>query len=357
MTLTAKILYRARFSDALFIAGVYLLAIYIFDFLALSLLGTLFKKSDYASMVADEYSYLRMIFLLLSKLALSLASILFLRYCDKCEIVQFNRWSWLFLGVMILYYLVNGTLLQSDMNALLSWLMLLALIVLGAYVSLQHFIARTQKERVQLEIERARMKAENYERFMEDYRRNQTFYHDLKNHYLIVKAHLANKEYERAEAYLDSLKLLPNTEPIRKRTGIESLDILIAYKKNEAERKGICVTMITEPTPLKLSETESVALFGNLLDNAIEACENMEKGDKWIVFTIRKIRQMQFIKVENTYEGETDEKGGKLQTKKGDKSIHGIGLKSVTSIVEKYGGVIKTEYSEGQFSVIISIFD
>lgn len=436
MALTAGILYRVNFGEALFIATAYFVAIYMFDFLVLALLGTVSGNPDYAGMVADEYSGLRMWFLIISKLFLCCACGLFLylhgpgightgtqenpagifgasenmlpvgrrafteTYSGRFGLQKFDRWSWLLLGIMVLYYLVNDTLLQSDMGALISWLLFLALIVLGTYGVLQHFINRAQKEHMALEMELVRMKTENYERFMEDYRRNQIFYHDLKNHYLVLKAHLANREYERAEAYMDNLVLPLGGEPAGRLTGIESLDILIAYKKNQAERKGIRVSIAAEPVMLRLTEAESVALLGNLLDNAIEAydIEGTEKtgitskdvgdirnmgdgkdvgggrdagdtGEKQISITIRQIRGMQFIKITNLCQAgpcrENGREGGKenhkenhmFRTKKADKSIHGIGLRSAAAITEKYGGILRTEYIEGQFSVIISFFD
>lgn len=352
-----RFLYQAKLTEALFAAGCYIAVIYIFDFFVLALLGTVSGNPDYASMVADEYSYLRMWFLIISKLCLCCVCALFLKYCERLKLQQLFRRPWLLLEIMVLYYLVNGTLLQSDIGALISWLMLLALIALGVYVVLQRFVTQAQREQMLLEMEIVRMKTENYERFMEDYRRNQVFYHDLKNHYLILKAHLANGEFERAEAYIENLALPSGIEDVVSMTGIESLDILITYKRNEAERRGICISIIAEPVSWKLTEAESVALFGNLLDNAIEACENMEKEDRWISVAIRRIRQMTFIKVENACQEELYNKEERFQTKKADSSVHGIGLKSIISMVEQYDGVIKTEYSEGLFSVIISFFD
>lgn len=360
MAFTARLLYHAKFKEALFIAVAYIAAIYILDFLVLALFGTISGNSEFAGIVADEYSYLRMWFLIISKLFLCCTCGLFLKYCDRFELRKFDRWSWLLLGVMVLYYLVNGTLQQSDIGALISWILLLALISLGVYVILQHFIAQAQKDHMALEMELVRMKTENYERFMKDYRRNQVFYHDLKNHYLILKAYLSNGEYERAEAYIDDLVLPSGIELAGKLTGIESLDILIAYKKNEAEGKGICVSIVAEPVLLKLTEAESVAMFGNLLDNAIEAYDDAALGDmdkKQISVIIRQIRDMQFIKITNLCQRDPDKKDGMFQTKKIDKSIHGIGLRSAAAIAEKYGGILKTDYIEAQFSVMISFFN
>lgn len=370
MALVSVMLYRMKFGEALFMAAAYIAAVYIFDFLVLALLGTVLGNPDYASMVADKYSCMRMWFLIISKGGLCCACSLFLNNCGRFRLQQFDRWPWLLLGMMVLYYLVNGTLLQSDMGALISWLLLLAVLVLGAYAVLQHFITRAQKERMALEMELGRMKRENYERFMEDYRRNQIFYHDLKNHYLVLKAHLANREYERAEAYIDNLVLPPGTEPLEGLTGIESLDILMAYKRSEAEKRGIRVNITAEPVSLRLTEAESVALFGNLLDNAIEAYDygdtgkagDMEDtGERQISVTIRQIRDMQFIKITNLCQGEPGKGDGKengiFQTKKADKRVHGIGLRSAAAIAEKYGGILKADYIEGQFSVIISFFD
>ncbi len=51
---------------------------------------------------------------------------------------------------------------------------------------------------------------------------------------------------------------------------------------------------------IPLQPQEQMALFGNLLDNAIEACEMLKEEDRWIRLTIRKSHQLLMIKIENS---------------------------------------------------------
>ena len=84
-----------------------------------------------------------------------------------------------------------------------------------------------------------------------------------------------------------------------------------------------------------------MAIVGNLLDNAIEACERMgeEDGKRFIEFSLLvKGRNMVLI-IGNSFNGELKRSGNRyLSMKRG--SFHGIGLKHVDSIVEKYSGQI-----------------
>lgn len=67
--------------------------------------------------------------------------------------------------------------------------------------------------------------------------------------------------------------------------------------------------------------------------NAIEACTNQNK--KYIEVVVKEIKNLLIIKIINSYQGQVTEK---LVTTKKEKYLHGIGLKNVKSIVEKYDG-------------------
>ena len=54
---------------------------------------------------------------------------------------------------------------------------------------------------------------------------------------------------------------------------------------------------------IPLQPQEQMALFGNLLDNAIEACETLKEENRWIRLTIRKSHQLLMIKIENSIRG------------------------------------------------------
>lgn len=82
------------------------------------------------------------------------------------------------------------------------------------------------------------------------------------------------------------------------------------------------------------------ALLGNLLDNALEACDKMEPQDRWIQIVIRQMGNASFIKVSNTCAQKPERIGEEFVSGK-QGTLHGIGTKSIREIVERYGGYRK----------------
>ena len=192
---------------------------------------------------------------------------------------------------------------------------------------------------------------------IKDYQDKQIFYHDLKNQYLVIRNFIHNKEYKEAENYLESLEA-PNTITLcEKRTGMLAVDILIACKLKEAKVYQIQVDITADLLNTIIPEQELIAILGNGLDNAIEACQKMKQAPKWIRLYVRSIQEMTMIKIENSYEQQPIMTKGHLLSLKEDSHIHGFGIKSMKAIVEKYDGKMKMDYADGVFTLVISFFN
>ena len=103
-----------------------------------------------------------------------------------------------------------------------------------------------------------------------------------------------------------------------------------------------------------MKQSDIYSLFGNAIDNAIEAVERIEDDEKrCIIVRVKKSRGMVLVHIENYYNGELSFKGGLPQTTKKDKRYHGFGMKSIRMIVEKYHGYFSTKSTDGIFSLDI----
>lgn len=348
IALASAFIHKTGIWETLVFTAFYMMLIYVNDFLALSFLGIVFQKPAFAGYVANIFSLERSCFLVLSKCLLCITCAFFAKYYPRVKVEKEKFFLLTGLTIGALYHLMNSTFSGIDINAFFAWMLFLLLILVAAYSKVQNMAAKTEKQYAEFEIERARMISENYEILIGTYRKNQMFCHDLKNQYLIIRNYLKNREYEKADQYMQELEMADPPEAIIPATGIEALDVILEYKRNAANAEGIDLNIVAEPVHLKMAAPEIASLFGNLLDNAIEACRKTEKEYKWIQLSIRGIRDMTFIKIVNPYEknGKTEKVG-----------LHGIGLKSVKSLVEKYGGNMEIEAEEGKFSVVISFFD
>lgn len=179
--------------------------------------------------------------------------------------------------------------------------------------------------------------------------------HDMKNN-MIYLQNLLKANPEEAEKYLEKFigKTTKKTDEFSK-SGNFSIDSMLNYKNMIAKSKGLSL-ILEEQTPINLpyENSDLCVILGNLLDNAIEAAENSENKeiDVRIVYVKNKLK----ITVKNYYTGKIKkDTGGNFISTKSDTKNHGIGLQSVTRIVDAYGGVmeVRTDHSVFQVDIII----
>ena len=178
---------------------------------------------------------------------------------------------------------------------------------------------------------------------MESGNRVRALRHDMKNHILALQALVQRKEAEEMNRYLESMKdFMTNPEEYVK-TGSDSVDSLLNYKIQKAhEVLNVVETKISIPEQLRLRSFDLNVLLGNLLDNAIDA--SMQTEEKKLNITIKLDKGVLFLYICNSCQRIADGRSGFLETTKEDKTNHGIGLKNVRQIVEKYHGDLAFQY-------------
>lgn len=103
-----------------------------------------------------------------------------------------------------------------------------------------------------------------------------------------------------------------------------------------------------------LTKGEICSLFGNLLDNAIEAVSRVEDAErKNISLLIRRRGDFLSVYEENYYEGELRWGREVPETTKTDSRYHGFGMKSIRMIVENHGGNVSIRAEDGVFNMNI----
>lgn len=134
----------------------------------------------------------------------------------------------------------------------------------------------------------------------------------------------------------------------------ESLNIVLQEKDVICRKHQIELNVLIEEQALNfISDTDLYSLFGNILDNAIEACLKVST-DKLIILRVKNISNIIIIKEANNFNGELriDKNGNALTTKKDD-GFHGFGLKSIKMIAEKYNGEIEISSTESNFTICL----
>ena len=128
-------------------------------------------------------------------------------------------------------------------------------------------------------------------------------------------------------------------------TGNKLLDVLFTEKSLYCEQNNIKFSAMIDGTKLDFIEDGDLyCLFGNLMDNALEAVTKIPNEDKRIInFTVKSKDNLLIIQQDNYYIGDINfDKDGLPLTSKEDKKYHGFGMQSIKLLVEKYHGTMTT---------------
>lgn len=177
--------------------------------------------------------------------------------------------------------------------------------------------------------------------------------HDYHNHMQTIKAHLALEQIREAEEYVDKMEGELDRIDFQYKTGNIGMDAIINSKLTLAEKHGLEIKCDAElPKEIRIPQMDLCVLLGNLIDNAIEACDKMQEGQRKFLRIYMCVRKKQlYISVTNA----TNEIIRRLDQeyisqKRGN---HGHGLKRIDLMVEKYRGYINRQNEPGVFATEI----
>ncbi len=138
--------------------------------------------------------------------------------------------------------------------------------------------------------------------------------------------------------------------------GNTAVNAVFANKLEQAKQYQIDIDYnLLIPQSLKLNNGEIGVLFGNLLDNAIDACQLLSDQKKWIDIVAKYENEHLILNIKNTTTGKNN--ADLLHSTKADKALHGFGLKSVEAVVEKHNGVIDYKVNGNIFEVSAILYD
>lgn len=180
--------------------------------------------------------------------------------------------------------------------------------------------------------------------------------HDMSNQLLAIQGYLKNGDYEGSEAYIKTLlkTIEGNTSGIK--TGNSALDAILSTKKALAESKEIkCNMDVQIPRGLSMAPVDVCIIFGNALDNAIEACERIEDGEKKIQLFLIERENKLLCHLTNTTS--LDSMKGVAKTSKSDQENHGFGLNNMREALAKYDSEPIIELKDGIFSLKFVVFE
>lgn len=171
--------------------------------------------------------------------------------------------------------------------------------------------------------------------------------HDVNKHLRVLEDIYKTKEDKLATVYTKEISQILLPLVLKEYTNHPILNIILNDKKKSARHNGIRFELEIGLVDLNFMEAmELTTVFGNLLDNAIEACERIT-GDKYIEMKLDSYNDLIAIKIINSTQPIKEWSFGKPISKKGKN--HGIGLINVENIIKKYDGNMLLEEENGKF--------
>jgi sensor histidine kinase regulating citrate/malate metabolism len=140
------------------------------------------------------------------------------------------------------------------------------------------------------------------------------------------------------------------------KTGNEALDVILTENNLRCYKNGITLTCVADGARLEfMHDADIYSLFGNALDNAIEAVLKIRETDSRVIgLKIHSVGELITINIRNSYaDAITYNKDGYPVSTKGEPNYHGYGIKSISYIVEKYGGNLSISAKDGVFNLNI----
>lgn len=194
---------------------------------------------------------------------------------------------------------------------------------------------------------------EYYDEINRRYLESRKIRHDINNHLLAINALIETGNIEQAKRYISEVQEQTDLAAMPVKTGRDVLDALLFKKTEQAAEKGT-VIQYEISCPLldcSISDYDLCTIFGNILDNAIEAV----KAGARISVSISKQHDMLYISCENPFEGELKRRGERIVTTKKDFTSHGFGLMRIRDTAKRCGGDVNITSEGGVFRIEVLI--
>lgn len=357
----AHFIFFGSFFKMLMIGVMYGAFLLLMDILVINAVNLLLGV-NHSMMNASENGLFRMICLLICKSLLIILYFLVRRWIQLQKKYPSNFLKWIgvigflnFISVYFLYYLnLFDFLLQ--MQYVLLFLDGLIFLMNGVTILCFYLYAqqRKSKETYHLIHMENTMLDQNYKKLQETYQSHAKALHDVQNHFYVLYNLIQSGKSDKALSYIKTFtENLQHANIIY--TGNQIVDAILFDKSNKAKSANIVFDIEgTFPENPKIDSLDICAILSNLLDNAIEACEQIPEPDmRRIKWKSNYTKEYILIQIQNTVDKNPLLDNKHLHTVKKNPEMHGWGLKSVRESIEKYKGNITFEYKCPYFNVSV----
>jgi len=340
-----------------FAALVYLIIIMLSNTLVFSVFSLF--TNNFNAVVQGDVSYVRLLYILVCKMIqLSLYRLVLLIF-KKDQNIDFKNGilSFLFtivtaIGIGILVKLATD-IYFGQLEVLIT---VLAFFLVALNIMLYLMINQVQsllKNKYELSLMREKMESERSraEEATIIWDNIRKLKHDLKNHFTVLSSKLEIGDVDDCVNYLSNLNHTVESMGNLIRSGHSVIDYLINSKLSNLDDIQVLVSGYVGNYH-DIHDVDLVSILGNILDNAIEAQEDVT-GEKRIELHFLQKNASRVIVCKNTVAMSVLQNNKKLKSTKNDSELHGIGHQIVETTVQKYHGMVNYYEEDKMFGVQI----
>lgn len=246
----------------------------------------------------------------------------------------------LVVGILFCCLLASDISNERNMN---SFYMIIAVGLLYTSITIILYTTKLQEQqdaRHNLEIANHHyaMQKEYYEQLHSQQEQTRALWHDIKKYLRAVEAETtSNTSLCELQEIVDSIA--PVVDVSNRVVNI----ILSEYIQIANEAETALSLDVQIPPELPITAADLYILLGNTLDNALDACSSLPRGEKIIELQLRMHNQMLFYRISNPYSQEH------IHRKRNQ--FHGYGLKNVRECVKRNNGSLEISHDANLFTV------
>lgn len=210
---------------------------------------------------------------------------------------------------------------------------------------------REQEQKDKMQIAQLQQQFAYYQEKLKDEEKVRSVYHDMKNHLLVLQRQINSPETaEMVEKLQSQVAMYEDYE----HTGNDILDIILKEKSETSREKHIALSVTADLNGVDFIEPLDVStIFGNGLDNAIEASEKLPEEQRAILVKAGRVQNFFSVLIENSCL--QNREYTKQRTTKSDDFLHGFGISNMRKAAEKYDGQLTIKCENEKFTLKILI--
>lgn len=210
---------------------------------------------------------------------------------------------------------------------------------------------REQEQKDKMQIAQLQQQFAYYQEKLKDEEKVRSVYHDMKNHLLVLQRQINSPETaEMVEKLQSQVAMYEDYE----HTGNDILDIILKEKSETAREKHIALSVAVDLNGVDFIEPLDIStIFGNGLDNAIEASEKLPEEQRAILVKAGRVQNFFSVLIENSCL--QNREYTKQRTAKSDDFLHGFGISNMRKAAEKYDGQLTIKCENEKFTLKILI--